>query len=87
MPRHTRGKPQGPLVGKDKLADVEAEKRGRQQEAYWKQALDALGISGRIDPERLDEVIAEKEKIEAAAKKKKGGSRRRRRGTRSTRRR
>jgi hypothetical protein len=87
MVRHTRRNPVGELHGKNKLADVEDEKRGRAQNDYWQQAMDKLGMKGRIDPERLDEVIAEKEKIEAAAKTKKGGSRRRGRKSRSTRRR
>jgi len=84
MSHNTRSK-RGPLIDKEELGKVQ----GRKENDYWQQAMDALEMKGRIDPHRLDELIAKKEEIKAAAKKK-GGSRRRTRrgrGTRSTRRR
>jgi len=81
MSHNTRSK-RGPLIDKEELGKVQ----GRIENDYWQQAMDALGMKGRIDPHRLDELIAKKEEIKAAAKNKKGGSRRRR-GSRYTRRR
>jgi len=85
MPRHTRGKPQGPLVSKEELDKV----RGRIENDYLQRAMNELKMENKIDPERLDEVLALAAKYKAEAKKKGGSRRRTRRGrkSRSTRRR
>jgi hypothetical protein len=82
MPHNTRSKRNGPLLDKEELDKV----RGRIENDYLQRAMDELGMKGRIDPERLDEVLALAAKYKAAAKKR-GGSRRRGRKSRSTRRR
>lgn len=84
MPYHTRSK-RGHLHGKHELEKAEEEKRGRADNDYLQRAMDKLGMKGRIDPERLDEVLELAAKYKARAM----GGRRTRRGrkTRSTRRR
>ena len=81
MPHNTRSK-RGPLIDKKELDLV----RGRIENDYLQRAMDFYHMKGRIDPERLDDVLAKAAEYKAAAKKR-GGSRRRRRGSRYTRRR
>ena len=61
--------------------------RGRIENDYLQKAMDSLGMKGRIDPERLDEVLDLAAKYKAEAKKKGGRRTRRGRKSRSTRRR
>ena len=83
MPPSTRSKHTGPLYDKDELATL----RGRIENDYLQKAMDSLGMKGRIDPERLDEVLDLAAKYKAEAKKKGGRRTRRGRKSRSTRRR
>jgi hypothetical protein len=81
MPHNTRSK-RGPLIDKKELDLVQ----GRIENDYLQRAMDFYHMKGRIDPERLDDVLAKAAEYKAAAKKR-GSSRRRGRKTRSTRRR
>lgn len=82
MTHNTRSK-RGPLHDKDELDKV----KGRIENDYLQRAMDKLGMKGRIDPERLDEVLELAAEYKAAAKKKGGRRTRRGRGSRYTRRR
>jgi hypothetical protein len=83
MPHNTRSKRTGPLHDKDELDKV----RGRIENDYLQRAMDFYGMKGRIDPERLDDVLEKAAEYKAAAKKKGGRRTRRGRKSRSTRRR